>query len=190
MPGWYVFPGGRVDRADAAAPPGAALRSEVAARLGRRCRPAGVVALAMAAIRETFEETGLLVALPAPARQPATTGGVATPLARACADAGTVPALAALDYIARAITPTSSPKRFNARFFLTDAAHAYGRLGGSGELVDLRWVPIDARAELPIADVTEFVLDQAIRALSASADPARRTPVLCYVNGNCRILHE
>ncbi len=190
MPGWYVFPGGRVDRADAAAALGAALREDVAARLMRRTGPAGAVALAMAAIRETYEETGLLMARSATPGAPAPAAGAAAPLARACASAGAVPALAALDYIARAITPTSSPKRFNARFFLIDAAHARGRLGGSGELIDLRWVPIGARSDLPIADVTEFVLDRAVRALSGRADPARRTPVLCYVNGTSRILHE
>ncbi|MFQ5957972.1 MAG: hypothetical protein ACE5LF_01245 [Alphaproteobacteria bacterium] len=51
-------------------------------------------------------------------------------------------------------------------------------------------MPIRARSRLPIADVTAFVLEQAARVLSGAADPARRMPVLCYVNGTSRILHE
>ena len=190
MPGWYVFPGGRVDALDSRIPDGVALRPEVEARLRRRCCGPRAGALAMAAIRETHEETGLLIGTPGAG---AMAGAAApdTPFWRACADSEVLPALDRVDYIARAITPTMSPKRFNARFFLVDADHASGDIGGSGELVDLRWVPIENRpSDLAIADVTEFVLGEAIRTLREGADPERRVPVLCYVNQTSRILHD
>ncbi len=190
MPGWYVFPGGRVDPTDFALSAGAQLRPDVATRLDLQARPARAIALAMAAIRETYEETGLMVARPAPARSSAGAGTSGGGLRQAFAKAGLVPAVDALDYIARAITPTSSSKRFNARFFLVAASHAHGRLGGSGELVDLRWVPMNATGGLPVADVTAFVLDQAKRAVGAAVEPGRPVPVLCYVNGTSRILRD
>lgn len=190
MPGWYVFPGGRVDPLDARVPDGVALRPEVEARLRRRCHRLRANALAMAAIRETHEETGLLIGTPG-AGAAVKHSAPDTPFWRACADTDVLPALDRIDYIARAITPTMSPKRFNARFFLVDADHAYGDLGGSGELVDLRWVPVEnPPPDLPIADVTEFVLGEAIRTHREGADPERRVPVMCYVNQTTRILHD
>lgn len=68
--GASVFPGGRVDAADHADPscpdvsglPGTAL-NRLAARFG--CSPAEARASTLAAIRETFEETGVLLTRPA-----------------------------------------------------------------------------------------------------------------------------
>ena len=93
-------------------------------------------ALALAAIRETFEETGLIVGHPlAPGEKaPRTTSSAWAEFF----DTGHLPALDKLDYVARAITPPYRPIRFHARFFITDADHATGTLGGSGELIDLR----------------------------------------------------
>src|SRR5271167_4232271 len=68
MPGKWVFPGGRIDRSDFRAPFLGELRPDVAARLEKTTTPARARALALAAIRETFEEAGLLLARPAPPR--------------------------------------------------------------------------------------------------------------------------
>ena len=68
MPDKWVFPGGRIDRADFKVPFATDLLPEVAAKLGHQTAPTRVRALAMTAIRETFEEAGLLLARPAPAR--------------------------------------------------------------------------------------------------------------------------
>ena len=76
MPNKFVFPGGRVDPADSRIVPIVDLRAAVARRLMARMRGTPTErrarALAMAAIRETFEETGLVIGRPvaAPARQP------------------------------------------------------------------------------------------------------------------------
>lgn len=187
MPGWYVFPGGRVEPADATPAPGPALGDEAAARLTARCHGTDPRALAVAAIRETFEETGLLIA------RPTETPNAATAIAsgrfwRACQAARVAPDLGALAYIARAITPASYPKRFNARFFLTTRVPENDALIGDGELVDLRWVSLADPGDLAIAGVTAFVLDRARTYLRGQAPV--RVPVLCHVGGRQRLLAD
>jgi 8-oxo-dGTP pyrophosphatase MutT (NUDIX family) len=151
MPDVWVFPGGRVDRKDARSPVSSELSPAVAAKLEARWLPARARALAIAAVRETFEETGLAF------------GELVNGRLR--------PDLGRLDYLARAITPALSPIRFHARFFLADAADSSGQLGGSGELLDLRWVPIPEALRLPIINVTCLVLQEAAR--RAAGKPAQ-----------------
>lgn len=133
MPNMYVFPGGRIDPADARAPVLRDLAPDVAARLGRQARAIGV-----AAIRETHEETGLVLGREVDGRVEADLSG--------------------LDVLARAITPPDSPIRFHARFLVARAEGATGMLGGSGELVELGFRPLDEALRLPLADITEFIL--------------------------------
>ena len=64
MPNRYVFPGGRVDRADARVPIATPLDRHVKARLERAATSQRAQALGVAAVRETFEETGLMLAKP------------------------------------------------------------------------------------------------------------------------------
>jgi 8-oxo-dGTP pyrophosphatase MutT (NUDIX family) len=61
MPHAYVFPGGRVDPVDAALQPASPLAADVQARLERAANPTRARAIAAAAVRETFEEAGLLL---------------------------------------------------------------------------------------------------------------------------------
>ncbi len=176
MPGVYVFPGGRLSALDRRAsgfaedlappPPG------LDARTRRR-----LAVFARAALRETFEETGLLLGLPAPA--PTAAADAATPRApdvwAAFARAGLAPAFSALGLVARAITPTASPLRFHTRFFLADGANAHGPLGGDGELEDIRWVPVAAAPALPIPEVTLRVLEEALARRAEDAQGASGT---------------
>lgn len=128
-PDVFVFPGGAVDPADRLNP---RPLSPVCARLTNAPgRLAG--ALAAAAVRETLEETGLLLPEEAP-----------------------------LTLAARAITPTNSPVRFHARFFRTDADHATGTLGDSDELSELAFRPLAEARKLPLFDITEAILDALI----------------------------
>ncbi len=77
LPDKWVFPGGRIDRADFAVPAATELRPDVAALLERSAPARRARALACAAIRETFEETGLLLARPAPpVKRPGVWGAV------------------------------------------------------------------------------------------------------------------
>ena len=183
LPDIYVVPGGRVDPADAM-PTGFAemLHPAVVGQLrtGSRGRPP--LAFARAAIRETFEETGLLLAEAAAVG--AAVGGPPWP---AFAAAGRGPAFAALDFVCRAITPTYSKRRYNTRFFLADGAKAIGTLAGNGELEDLGWRAFTNLADLTIVDVTEFVLAEALRRwterIPIGHDSAR---LFCYCGETAR----
>jgi 8-oxo-dGTP pyrophosphatase MutT (NUDIX family) len=163
LPDIYVGPGGRVDAADHAASGfPEALSPAVAAALvsGGSRRPA--LAFARAALRETFEETGLLLGQPMGRPNTASAPGP-QPIWQAYRAAELAPDFAGLDYICRAITPVTSKRRYNTRFFLGDGALAEGALTGSGELEDLAWRPAAALSGLNIVDVTEYVLQEALR---------------------------
>ncbi len=191
LPNIYVFPGGRVDPADYDVPGGIELRPDVAWRLARRCGASPAPALAMASIRETHEETGFL--LGDPGAQHDAPRDATSPIWRAFAQARATPAFTRLEYVARAITPTYMPRRFNTRFFMVDARHAMGELRQGGELLDLRWVSLNGGwKNLNVVDVTEFVLG-AVRerlALPPGRRAALPVPLLCYVNRVGRVILE
>ncbi len=152
VPNRLVFPGGAVDKTDAGAPAAREPRRDVLARLGRR---AGLSrALIHAAARELEEETGLSL--------------------------GTPPALDAIDYLCRAVTPPRQPIRFNARFFVVPAAATQGMLRASNELHDLRYLAVHDAMALDLMLVTGEVLRQfqAWHALSEAERRARtETPL-------------
>ncbi|MGH6719356.1 MAG: NUDIX hydrolase, partial [Alphaproteobacteria bacterium] len=141
----------------------------------------------VAAIRETFEETGLLLADDAAFAPPPALAEA--PLWRALGGLGRAPALGRLAYVARAITPTLSPRRFNTRFFMADAAYARGELVSEGELLDLRWVALaDVARILPVVDVTQFVLATVAGHLEGRA--GERVPLWRYVGNRSHVLYE
>ena len=168
LPDHYVFPGGRIDAGDVRAKPASPLDSSVTLHMKVAGQPSRARALAMAAVRETFEETGLLLG------EAGDVGPVKNPVWRQIRERGLAPALARLHYVGRAITPTQSPIRFHARFFMVDARHFSGQLGGSGELADLHWTLLDAALRLPLADVTEYLLGEEIPRQLAATGAARR----------------
>lgn len=165
LPNYYVFPGGRVDAADRARPHASDLRPEVATLLGEHCSAREARALAIAAARETFEETGLAIGMHR--------------------DGALAPALDRLDYVLRAITPAANPIRFHARFFTARIGEADGVVRGNGELLDLDWRPIDACMRLPIADITEYLLES-LHALTGANRP-RTAPLFCFQRGRVKI---
>ncbi|PWE16475.1 NUDIX domain-containing protein [Marinicauda salina] len=169
MPRKYVFPGGRVDRGDGFAPLATEPREPVRAVLTRAMSERRARAAAAAALRETAEETGLLIAEPARMDSP-------KPAWRAFAEAGAAPAADALDVVARAITPPGRPRRFDAWFFRTDVERVHGETEpvASEELDDLRWVSLDEAHGLDIPIITRFVLEELKR---RTADP--EAPVRC-----------
>jgi len=172
FPEAYVFPGGRVDRSDAAIIPSTAMTAEAFAELCTRgaCTPSLARALATTAIRETFEETGLIVA---GAGNPGRSDG---PWAEFAA-LGVAPAHDRLRFLGRAITPTSNPVRFHARFFIADGETAAGVLKGNGELSALDWYPLAVAQTLPAIDVTRFILSELAM---AERGVTRETPFFRY----------
>lgn len=137
-PGMHAFPGGAVDPSDE--DPGLALRSVIdagaaARRLGRSVPPAAALASHVAAVRELFEEAGVLLAEPggsasgpaalAPLRasdisaaRTALVAGEAT-FPEICTQLGIRLRTDALIPLSRWVTPPVLPRRFDARFFAT-----------------------------------------------------------------------
>ena len=162
MPNKFVFPGGRRDPADARVTCGGNLQPDVLARLRRETR-AGVSdntlrGLALAAIRETFEETGVILGEPTKT-QPAS----ANPEWQAYFKHGVTPPLAHMDFIARAVTPTYRTRRFDTRFFMMYDTHIHtdpeDTRGASGELLDLHWLTLSQARKLDLPAITRQVLD-------------------------------
>jgi 8-oxo-dGTP pyrophosphatase MutT (NUDIX family) len=159
MPGKWVFPGGRLDRSDFTAPSANDLRPEVQAKLSHLPRHRNTAhlprAVAMAAVRETFEEVGLLLAKPAPPRPGA--GPWRDFLAQ-----GAQADLAALSFVARAITPPYRPKRYDTRFFLAQAESLLSleRQADCGELDEAAWLELDETLDLELAPITRLILKE------------------------------
>lgn len=179
MPNTFVFPGGRVDPHDHTPPTSTELADATLLRLTRRGRVSRrrARALALAAIRETFEETGLI--LGRPFNTAIELDGVAADW-RPFFEAGFAPALDEVDYLFRAVTPPNNFRRFDARFFIVDAALAHGEIGGSGELVDLQWIPIPDAMTMPrTPSPTRGALEAAMALVQADAllPQAAETPV-------------
>jgi 8-oxo-dGTP pyrophosphatase MutT (NUDIX family) len=176
MPGKYVFPGGRVERADRRVWAATALDRRVEAQLMREMRRPSAEksrGFALAAIREVFEETGLvlgtrrhgLLSAGPPGRGGMKgAGNTAGDEWARFAAAGVAADLAAVHFIARAITPPGRPRRFDTRFFAVDAdaiaARLDGVVGPDTELVELVWLPIDESLKLDMAGITLAVLEE------------------------------
>ncbi len=162
MPGKYVFPGGRVDPVDRAMPVATPLNPDTVRKLLANNRLRGRIeaqALALAAIRETFEETGLVIGA-----KVAAAGYVPPGPWSAFSQVGYAPDLSAVQFIARAITPPGFPRRFDARFFCADAESIAHRVPNvvhaDAELVELIWLPIVAAMELDLPVITALVLQE------------------------------
>lgn len=185
MPHLYVFPGGRVDAGDARVPCPRPLRPEVEARLTRSVSPARARALAMTAVRETFEETGLV--LGARSEIPLRTR---SPHWQPFFERNEVPALDRLDYVARAVTPPNGVRRYDARFFMVDAKHLSGELAGNGELEDLRWVDLGSAHRLALSPITELVLRLLERRITGKPEDPEQVPFFRQLNGKELIEYE
>ena len=156
LPGCFVFPGGAVEGPDRTAWPASRLDLAHLGAMGVGGNAAAATALATAAVRETYEEAGVMIA--APGDIGAAPGATFDEMRRR----GVAPALGRLVYLGRAITPARYPIRFHARFFLTIVGHGRDGLGGDGlsgdgELDRLSWVPLADVASLPTIDVTRFM---------------------------------
>jgi 8-oxo-dGTP pyrophosphatase MutT (NUDIX family) len=158
MPNKFVFPGGRLDPEDMRTKVGQDLHPLVREKLLKRMRgrvslsrPRG---LAIAAIRETYEETGLLLgSLPAATLENEDWSAVA---------AATQLDLSGLRFFARAITPPGRTRRFDSRFFVANARRIGNpdspRHPGSGELLTPHWFSFAQALELDLPAITRDVL--------------------------------
>jgi 8-oxo-dGTP pyrophosphatase MutT (NUDIX family) len=191
MPGKFVFPGGRIEPGDrrmaVAGPLDAVCEERLLARVQRpsisRAR-----ALALAAIRETFEETGLLIGETDFGTPEAPPPGAWSEFAAH----GVFPALDRLQFVARAITPPRRPKRFDTRFFAADASAVAHRVenvvGPDTELVELRWMTIPETAEHDLPAITRTILQELQARIDAGFSP--RLPVPFYYERNLAFQRE
>ena len=179
MPGKYVFPGGGVDASDRLITSADELRPVEEAKLlldmkGAPSR-ARARALAAAAIRETFEEAGLLIGVPAPRPVPAADNTWGAFFA-----AGFWPKLSVLTFVARAITPPGRPRRYDTRFFTVEAGAIARRVEAcDGELSGLHWLTIEEARALDLPPITRVVLDDFAAHLKAGG-PSSGAPVPYY----------
>ncbi len=158
MPNKFVFPGGRVDPADSLVSAAGALANPAQARL-ERVRGRGLArALPLAAIRETFEETGLVIGTKEFGRPEVTPEGGWLGFAAH----GSMPDLGAIHFVGRATTPPRLPRRYDTIFLAAEAdnivAHEDGAVGPDKELVELDWIPIAEAYRLELPTITAVIL--------------------------------
>jgi 8-oxo-dGTP pyrophosphatase MutT (NUDIX family) len=151
MAGKFVFPGGRIERSDARMESLGSLDKACERRLMFGLPPKAqhkARTLALTALRETFEETGFLIGC-----HHRSAGAM-----RSCpadwkpfADAGVLPDLSRLTFVARAVTPPGRARRFDTRFFIADRTDVAAELadpsGPDAEFVELKWLPLSAAKE-------------------------------------------
>lgn len=137
MPNLWVFPGGRLERKDYRAKAASELSTDTAHALAATARPSLARALAICAVREVGEETGVFLGRDG------------------------LPHLAPLRFAARAVTPPGHPRRFDTHFFTADASHLESPEPGpgDGEFDALDWIAIDEVDDLSPHRVTRMVLD-------------------------------
>lgn len=179
MPGKFVFPGGRVDPRDNRVPTVAPLPAALEANLMKgspKTTPARARALAVAAIREACEETGLCLGRPADGAAGKGLDGAWAPFAAN----NLLPDPSGLFLIARAITPPGRVRRFDTRFFSADASAIAHRVPdvvhADAELVELVWVEIGSEPLADAHNMTKAVLRQLDRRL-ANGPLAHDAPV-------------
>lgn len=156
MPGKFVFPGGRTDPADGRVATATRLHPAELAKLMANSRISANRAhsIALSAVRETYEEAGLLL------------GRSSSFSARASDWQGFVehqvqPSLESLRFIARAITPPNRVRRFDTRFFAARRADIAVALpnGPTNELEELVWLSLDDAKQADIPLITRTVLE-------------------------------
>ncbi len=143
VPGAHAFPGGKVEPADHDPHPTTGVvptDAEASARLGI---PSGGLAYWVAAVREIYEEVGLLVADGAVGdvdhhREAVDRGE--RPFAEVCTEHGIALRLGDLRYFGHWTTPPGAPRRYSTRFFVAPAPPGQEPCHDGNEAVACEWV--------------------------------------------------
>jgi 8-oxo-dGTP pyrophosphatase MutT (NUDIX family) len=182
----YVFPGGRMDPADIRVPVSTDLRPEVAAKVAQGATPARARGLALAAIRETFEEAGVLVG-----EKSETIPRTRAPAWKQFFAHKILPRLDKLEFIARAITPPNRTRRFDARFFMANddvIAHVLDAAENE-ELLKPAWLTLEEARALDLPSITRTVLDEVEARTVDGFDGSRPVPFFRFTRGKPQLAH-
>jgi len=156
MPNKFVFPGGALDPEDQAVPLAEKGAEPCRTRLQEDAPPGVGPALLAAAIRELWEETGQILGTSGQWPDPVPAGW------QSFAERGFIPSPDGLAFVFRAITPPGRTRRFDARFFLADAARLKTDPDdfstAEDELSDLQWIPLADVRNFDLPFITQVVL--------------------------------
>lgn len=185
LPDTFVFPGGRVETDDRTFARRHTLPSCEIEILNHiiRGRPSETraVALALAAVRETFEETGFVVGTREPSAQAAPTAAREPASWQPFVSAGFRPRLDTLTFFARAITPPKRPRRYDTRFFITERdAVAHHPQATDGELLDIGWFTLDEARTLNLPSITRHIIEDIQTVIGPAAGTAETDGVPFY----------
>lgn len=183
LPGKFVFPGGRVDVGDSRAKFGGDYHERVLGKLMQDMKgpktAARARAFSMAAIRETYEETGVFVANKVATPLPAAAGSWA-----AFSERALLPDLSGVRFISRAITPPRRPRRFDTRFLVVRADAIGGQLpegtGPSGELEEVDWLTLSEAKTFELPTITQIVIEELEERLKSDPKLSPDAPVPFY----------
>jgi len=181
QPNKYVFPGGRLDPGDQRIAIGGDLKPHVLAKTSIGITPERARGLARAAIRETFEEAGILVG-----ERNATIPRTRAPAWVRFLAQGVMPRLDVLELIARAVTPPGRTRRFDARFFMADAEAIAHTLDAAedGELLMPAWLTLAEARALDLPSITRRILDEVEVRIVDGSDESRLIPFFRYTRGS------
>lgn len=190
MPGMFVFPGGRVDAADQDAYSADELEEEEVLKLlhdmkgqpsRRRAR-----AIALAAIREVFEETGIVIGHRTDAAEISPCPGWEDFFAT-----GFRPVLSPMSFFARAITPPGKPRRYDTRFFCLTARHIGVDTGQRDhELSEVGWHTIPEAFDLDLPLITRRIIEDLSARLAVAPLGMQSHSAHYYIPDRGRFLHE
>lgn len=184
LPNKYVFPGGRFEHSDTKLPVAGPLpthsQNHLMLSVPEDTRPANMHALALTAIRETFEETGVVIGGRRISKNVAPTSSW-----QRFFDTGHQPDPSGLHFFARAITPPGRPRRYDTRFFCVSAHHISARVATiDDELDDIGWVSLDEARDRNIANITHHILADLARLTAPHESVANQATIPFYLYQN------
>lgn len=182
MPNRYVFPGGRVDPHDNQVHVASTLNDHdttlIQSCLIGRYAKLHAQTPALCAVREAFEETGHLIAIPAPFAAP-------YPQWHAFVEHQCAPNLSALRVLARAITPTTYTRRFDAWFFITfktAIVRSVDMCDPDSELDHQIWASEAESKAFDLPTITRAILRDAVQRLAADPNLTQNHAVPHYAS--------
>lgn len=180
MPNKVVFPGGRVDDEDRTIESADELTDDELAKvllqMKGRPSPARARSLALAAVRETFEETGVIIGRPSTAVPTTEAANWQAFFAQ-----GYLPSLNGLSLFARAITPPGRPRRYDTRFFCASIDTVVAQTGQlDDELSEVTWYSIPETSELDLPPITRVIIEDLGDRLKAGPLGPMAAPIPFY----------